>query len=437
MQRAVAAVFFEIHQLAVAGHAVGDPRIVEGFRADLGAPPLVGDGVGKEADAGLVGDAGAHDTGQLGSPGSGKSVVGHFNDVEVRGFGGSEAVGEEVVFLRSGFSHLVASGLVADGEVDLDVAGSSREGAKVAAGDDGTGEARLIPVEVELVAGLAIGEGDGFGRALDAAGEDLHPLRHFDVELGSEAVGHEAGGGEPARSVEQVGNGFLNSGQLEAFNRAVFVAGDDAFVFECPMGGLARGEWLGRRDADGSVGEALAGEKLAGLVSDFGDFEGRMKAEADLVCAFRRGKGDLGLGRDVMRGGVELGIDDVAGDVEGGALRPLGRQVSGQDDGGEQRERAQKKARRTGRLGQSGQFDFELSQGHIVFSCLGHFRQRRLGSGWHGLGNRGSDAENLEGDGGYPVDRAVCFSLAARACAEQRAYALELLHHGLPGWAVG
>ena len=161
VQGAVAAFVFEVHQLAVAGHAVGDPGVVEGSGADLGAPPLVGDGVGQQADAGFVADAGAHDGGELRRPGGGQGVVGHFDDVEVRGFRRAEAVGEEVVFLGGGLGELVAGCLVADGEVDLDVAGAGCERAQIAAGDDGAGEAGLVPVEVELVAGLAVGEGDG------------------------------------------------------------------------------------------------------------------------------------------------------------------------------------------------------------------------------------------------------------------------------------
>ncbi len=38
---------FEVHQLGVAGHAVGDPGVVQGGGRDLGAPPLVGEGVGE------------------------------------------------------------------------------------------------------------------------------------------------------------------------------------------------------------------------------------------------------------------------------------------------------------------------------------------------------------------------------------------------------
>ncbi len=72
----------------------------------------------------------------------------------------AEAVGEEVVLFGGGLRELVGGGLVADGEIDLDVAGARRDGADKAAGDDGAGEAGLVPVEVELVAGLAVGEGD-------------------------------------------------------------------------------------------------------------------------------------------------------------------------------------------------------------------------------------------------------------------------------------
>ena len=66
------------------------------------------------------------------------------------------------------------------------------------------------------------------------------------VDLGGEAIGHEAGGGKPARGVEQVGDGLLDGGELQAFDGAVFAAGDGAVVFEGPMSGLA-GRRRGRR----------------------------------------------------------------------------------------------------------------------------------------------------------------------------------------------
>ena len=239
LQGALAVLVFDIHQLAVARHAVGDPGVVEGFGADLGSPPLVGDGVGEEADAGLVSDARAHDGGEFGRPDGGEGVVGQFDDVEVAGIREAEAVGEEVVFAGGGLGQRVGRGLMGDGEVDLDVAGAGGDGRQIAAGNDGSGKAGLGPIEVVLVAGLAAGEGDGLGGAGGAAGEDAHPLRDADMDFGGEAVGHEAGGGKPAGGVEQVADGFLDGGELEAFDGAVFVAGDGAVVDEGPVGGLA------------------------------------------------------------------------------------------------------------------------------------------------------------------------------------------------------
>ena len=118
-------------------------------------------------------------------------------------------------------------------------------GSTIAAGDDGSGKAGLGPVEVVLVAGLAVGERDGLGFARAAAGEDAHALRHADVHLGGEAVGEVAGGGKPARGIEQVGDGLLDGGELDAFDGAVFIAGDGAVVDEGPVDGLAGDE--GRR----------------------------------------------------------------------------------------------------------------------------------------------------------------------------------------------
>ena len=49
-----------------------------------------------------------------------------------------------------------------------------------------------------------------------------------------------------------------------------------------------------------------------------------MKAEGDLLRVLRRGKGHRCLGRQMVRGRVNLGVDDVAGDGQRGALRALG-----------------------------------------------------------------------------------------------------------------
>ncbi len=327
------ALVFEIHELAVAGHAVGDPGVAEGLRADFGAPPLVGDGVGEEADAGLVTHAGAQDGGELGGPDGGQGVVGDFNDVEVWCLGFAKVFAEKVELFGSGLGELVAEGLVGDGEVDLHVTGAGSIGAEVAAGDDGAGKAGLIPLEIELVAGLAAGERDGVGGALLAAGEDLHALGNTDVDLGGEAVGQVAGHGEPAGGIEEVGDGLLNGSELEAFDGAVFLACDDAVVLEGPVLGLSLDDGRDGCDADGAVGEALAGEELAGIVGNLGDFEGGMEAEADVGGVVGGGEGDNGGGGKGVGGGVDFSVDVVGGDVEARALRPLGGERRDGEDG--------------------------------------------------------------------------------------------------------
>ncbi len=76
LEGAFAGGVFEVHQLGVAGHAVGDPGIVHSSGRDLAAPPLVGEGVGEQALLVAGGDAIAGDGGDLGRPGGGDGVVG-------------------------------------------------------------------------------------------------------------------------------------------------------------------------------------------------------------------------------------------------------------------------------------------------------------------------------------------------------------------------
>ncbi len=96
--------------------------------------------------------------------------------------------------------------------------------------------------------------------------------------------------------------------------------------------------------ADGAVGRALGFEQFAGVVGDFGDLERGMEAEVDHVEVGRRGKADLAVAVRWCVGGVQLGVDDVAGDVERRALRsarPRGarRLRRGPRRGGRERQR--------------------------------------------------------------------------------------------------
>ena len=105
-------------------------------------PPLVRDGVGEQADAAFVADARAVNGGHLRRPDGRQSVVGKLDDVEAAGFRLAEGVGEEVEFLGGGLGKLVCRRLVADGEVDLHIAGARRNGRHKAAGNHGARESR-------------------------------------------------------------------------------------------------------------------------------------------------------------------------------------------------------------------------------------------------------------------------------------------------------
>src|SRR5580658_6904887 len=99
MHGASSAFVLDIHELAVAGHAVKDPCVVERARAYLRTPPLVGDGVGEEAYAALVAYARAENSGEFGRPDGGESVVRELDDVEMAGLRRAEAVRKEVILL--------------------------------------------------------------------------------------------------------------------------------------------------------------------------------------------------------------------------------------------------------------------------------------------------------------------------------------------------
>ncbi len=209
----VAALILHVHQLAVAGHAVGDPGIVEGARTDLGAPPLASDGVGQQARAGLVADPGARNRRQLRRPDGGQSAIRQFDYIQVAGFGCAEAAGKEVVLFGRRLRQTVRRLLVAGGEKNLHVAGARCEWPREATGNYRAGKAGPGPVEVVLNARLAVGQNYRLGRSLAAAGKDLHPPRHTNVHFGGETVVQIADGdGKPARRVKQVADRLLNRG---------------------------------------------------------------------------------------------------------------------------------------------------------------------------------------------------------------------------------
>ena len=96
LEGAAAGGVFEVEELGVAAHAVGDPGVVEGGGGDFGAEPLVGEGVGEQAGGGVVDDAVAGNGGDAGGPGGGDGVLRELDDVHLGGFGLAEGAGHEV-----------------------------------------------------------------------------------------------------------------------------------------------------------------------------------------------------------------------------------------------------------------------------------------------------------------------------------------------------
>ncbi len=76
-------------------------------------------------------------------------------------------------------------------------------------------------------------------------------------------------------------------------------------------------QWGGEGEADGAVvGEALGVERLALGVGDFGELEAVVQLEGGGGEVLERGEGDVGGGGEAIDGGVEVGADDVVGDLE-------------------------------------------------------------------------------------------------------------------------
>ena len=273
-----------------------------------------------QASLRVVGDdAVAGDEGHLRSPGGGYGVLWQLDDVDAAGFRLAEDAGHVLELAASEGGELGGAGLALLRDVGVDVADpGGSDGREEFTGYDGAGEAGFRPDEAELVSSVRqrfLG-----GRpATDCGfiGGDA------DVHLGGEAVGEETGHREPAAGVEQDADGVGYGGEFDAFDGAGLGAYERAGVLEVEGGGGAFGERGEQRDVDGGVGgEALGVECRAFAVREFGDAEAVVELEGGGGEVFEGGEGDVGGGGEPVDGGVEIGGDDVAGDVE---LRAGGR----------------------------------------------------------------------------------------------------------------
>jgi len=137
------------------------------------------------------------------------------------------------------------------------------------------------------------------------------------VHLGGEAVGEEAGHGEPATGIEEDADGVFDGGELDAFDGAGVGAFEGAGVLEVVGGGGAFGKRVDEGETDGAVvGEAFGFEGLALGVGDFGELQAVIQLEGGGGEVFERGEGDVGRGGEAIDRGVEVGSDEVVGDLE-------------------------------------------------------------------------------------------------------------------------
>ncbi len=326
---------FEGHQLGVAAHAVGDPGVVEGGGGDLGAPPLVGEGVGEEArGVARVGDAGAGNGSDFRGPeGGDAAVVGELDDRDMGRLWLAEGGGHEFELFGGILGEGDGVGLVFFEDVNANVVDAGRgDRVEELASDDRSGEAGAGPDEGVL--GAVVGEGFGGGDSGSGA-DDALVIGDADVHLGGEAVGEEAALGErePAAGIEQDGDRVGDRGELDAFDGAGFGADEGSGIGEGPGGGGAFAEGLGGGDAeaDGGGAGALGGEGLAGGIGDGGDAEAAVELEVDGGEVFKRGEGDGGGGGEVVGSRIEVGVDGIGGDLKLGARR---RGVGGRGDQG-------------------------------------------------------------------------------------------------------
>jgi len=136
------------------------------------------------------------------------------------------------------------------------------------------------------------------------------------MDVGGEAIGQVPGHGKPAACIEQVADGIANLRQFQTFDGAAGIAFEHAVIGK-DIGvllALYQGRW--RRDDDGGVGPALAGERLIGCVGNLFDLERTVQIENRRIGIIERRKGDLCCGGKLVVGRSELGVDGVAGDMD-------------------------------------------------------------------------------------------------------------------------
>ena len=186
----------------------------------LAAPPLPRDGVRQQARIRFVAEAISGDRCNLRSPGRGQRISRQFDDVEASGLRDAEEAGEKVVLLVGGLRVAHRGLYMPVGGIDANV-GAARHRYRLfkLAGDDGSGEAGLGPVEIVL---LALGRWVGWAET--AAADHAIACGDADVHFRSEPIGEIAGHGEPAARIQQIRDWIADRGQLQALQPGLLPA---------------------------------------------------------------------------------------------------------------------------------------------------------------------------------------------------------------------
>ena len=149
------------------------------------------------------------------------------------------------------------------------------------------------------------------------------------MHLRREPVGQVARHRKPPRRIQQICDRLLYRGQLQPLDRPILIARDHALVLEAPTHHQPAHKRRRRRHPNRPIHRPLPGQQLARLVRDLRHLERRMKPEAHQLRIFRRRKAHLNIGRQVVRGRVQLGVDHIAPHRQRLPLHPLCAQRGG------------------------------------------------------------------------------------------------------------
>jgi hypothetical protein len=149
------------------------------------------------------------------------------------------------------------------------------------------------------------------GCRLPSAADHGYAGGNGDVDVGSETVDAVIHHREPATGVKKV-RGISHVCELQALDRALVGGGEFTVVFESDGAGLTLGERLGKiHPHQILLRDAFDGERLSSGV-EHARTQGIVQFEAGGADVVERGEAQARGGDQVMRLGIQLGVDGIA-----------------------------------------------------------------------------------------------------------------------------